>query len=92
MMSASFLATGVYNLESSRFRSAPLDERSEGWTEQWGANDLADSSFWNIDKESISLLLATPHPQLPIVLTQYRPVSKGRASATENIKDIFSYQ
>jgi glutathione S-transferase len=70
----SFLATGVYNLDSSRFRAAPLDKRTEGWTEAWGATDLgADASFWKLDDESVSMLLATPHPQLPLVLTQFRP-------------------
>ena len=36
IQSPAFLASGVYNLESSRFRCAPLDSRQEGWTEKWG--------------------------------------------------------
>lgn len=70
---ASLLATGVYNLDSSRFRSAPLDKRKEAWTESWGDPKRKNETSWKIDEESISLLLATPHPQLPLILTQYRP-------------------
>lgn len=89
----SVFATGIYNLDSSRFQRGSLDTRSEGWTETWGANEntgvdgesikrVAASAageaktkarYWEIEDSSISLLLATPHPQLPIVLTQHRP-------------------
>ena len=31
IITPAFLATGVYNLDSSRFRAAPLDTRTEGW-------------------------------------------------------------
>jgi hypothetical protein len=69
-----FLATGVYNLDSSRFNRAPLDTRKEGWTEAWGADEKQeDDDFWNLDEQAIQLLLATPHPQIPLILTQFRP-------------------
>ena len=72
---ASFLGTGVYNLDSSRFGKAQLDERQEGWTESWGDQDLDEtsSSHWKLDEEAVSSLLTTKHPQLAIVLMQFRP-------------------
>lgn len=75
----SWLATVIYNLDSARFQKAKLDTRVEGWTESWGNDDEEDDEAKNsptrdtIDNRSVSLLLSTPHPQLPIVLTQYRP-------------------
>lgn len=69
-----FLATGFYNVDSSRFRAAPLDTRTEGWTEEWGTKEKKeDSPLWNLDDESISMLLATGYPQVPVVLSQFRP-------------------
>lgn len=71
-----FLATGVYNLDGSRFDRAPLDTRKEGWTEAWGCDDgkKQNDSVWNtVDEQAIQMLLATPHPQIPLVLTQFRP-------------------
>jgi hypothetical protein len=75
IITPAFLASGVYNLESSRFRGAPLDTREEGWTEKWGgAEGLPnDSSLWSLDEEAITLLLATQHPQMPPILSQFRP-------------------
>jgi hypothetical protein len=69
----SFVATGVSNLDSSRFRNAPLDTRKEGWTEAWGDPKKAEDPDWKLDDESVAKLLSTPHPQLPITLVQYRP-------------------
>jgi hypothetical protein len=94
-----FIATGVCNYDSSRFRDAPLDSRKLGWTETWGKDimdnqpqyDSSKSSSshsnsnntqqqqqhkddcWNVDDASISDMLATKHPQVPITLFQYRP-------------------
>jgi hypothetical protein len=78
MYLSSSMASGIYNLESSRFNAAPRDTRKEGWTEAWGADekDLPDDAItrYQLDNESIaSSLLATPHPQLPLLLTQFRP-------------------
>lgn len=69
------MATGIYNLDSSRFQAAPRDTRKEGWTEAWGAEekDLQDSTRYQLDFESIASLLATPYPQVPLILTQFRP-------------------
>lgn len=92
----SWLATGIYNLDSKRFQKASLNTRVEGWTETWGnkeeneevTNDeettsneavdvtearKSDTIGTEIDDRSVSILLSTPHPQLPIVLTQHRP-------------------
>jgi hypothetical protein len=88
----SVFATGIYNLDSSRFQTASLDTRTEGWTESWGGRDdvgVADATktgasageekqntkpnYWEVEDISIGHLLTTPHPQLPIVLTQHRP-------------------
>jgi len=33
----SWIATGIYNLDSQRFQKASLDTRSEGWTETWSS-------------------------------------------------------
>ncbi|CAJ1960935.1 unnamed protein product [Cylindrotheca closterium] len=71
-----FLAKNVYNLYSDRFCAAPLDTREEGWTEAWGSKEVQDSSsskHWQYDEKSIELMLATPYPQIPLVLTQFRP-------------------
>ena len=85
----SWIAAGIYNLDSKRFQKASLDTRSEGWTEKWGnqrkglSNEEAKTSDENgkpkneremeIDDESLSQLLSTPYPQAEIVLTQHRP-------------------
>ncbi|VEU43010.1 unnamed protein product [Pseudo-nitzschia multistriata] len=84
----SWIARGIYNLDSQRFQKASLDTRTEGWTETWGnhgegksseesrseADGIPDGETTNeIDKQSISLQLATPYPQLEIMLTQHRP-------------------
>ncbi|KAL3940263.1 MAG: hypothetical protein SGARI_001043 [Bacillariaceae sp.] len=37
----STVANGFYNLDSTRFQKATLDERSEGWTETWGGKQEA---------------------------------------------------
>ncbi len=69
------MATGIYNLDSTRFNAAPRDTRSEGWTEEWGTDkkELPDSHRYMIDDESIATILATPHPHVPLILTQFRP-------------------
>ena len=91
----SWLATGIYNLDSKRFQKASLNTRVEGWTETWGNKEeneevtneeetttsdadvktksKSDTIGTEIDDRSVSILLSTPHPQLPIVLTQHRP-------------------
>lgn len=85
----SFLSTGLYNFDSSRFQKPSLEERVEGWTETWGAkasddgdhndNDEDDDrtakrrrSCWEQENDDVELLLATSHPQYPIILTQFR--------------------
>ncbi|KAL3938956.1 MAG: hypothetical protein SGBAC_006238 [Bacillariaceae sp.] len=68
-----FLAKNVFNLYSDRFCAAPLDTREEGWTEAWGSKEDLDKSHWQYDDKSIEFMLATPYPQLPVVLTQFRP-------------------
>ena len=70
-----FLAKNFYNLYSDRFCAAPLDRREEGWTEAWGSKEVRDSSSscWQYDEKSIEFMLATPYPQIPLVLTQFRP-------------------
>lgn len=76
LLPGSFFASGIYNLDSTRSTAAPLDTRREGWTEAWGAKvqDLRCSQeHFEIDAEAIASLLATPHPQLPLILTQFRP-------------------
>jgi hypothetical protein len=35
----SMIANVFYNMDSQRFRKAPLDSRSEGWTEAWGGKE-----------------------------------------------------
>jgi hypothetical protein len=96
----SFIASGVCNHDSSRFRDAPLDSRKLGWTETWGEeedkmdnapqqhDDYSSKSSnnnhtqqpqqqkhvcWKVDEDSISDMLATKHPQVPITLFQYHP-------------------
>ena len=82
----SWIATGIYNLDSRRFQKANLDRRSEGWTETWGVkrNDTFDeekptaevNSVMNnerLDDETISQLLSARYPQVQITLTQFRP-------------------
>jgi len=85
----SWIAGGIYNLDSQRFKKASLDTRNEGWTETWGnkkngtpseatTNYEENSKLKNeikieIDDESLSQLLSTPYPQVEIVLTQHRP-------------------
>uniref|UniRef100_A0A7S4EIV7 Uncharacterized protein n=1 Tax=Pseudo-nitzschia australis TaxID=44445 RepID=A0A7S4EIV7_9STRA len=84
----SWIAGGIYNLDSHRFQKASLDTRTEGWTETWGnqgdeksdeettceAHERPEKEIMKqIDDKSLSLLLSTPHPQLEIVLTQHRP-------------------
>eukprot|EP00536_Pseudo-nitzschia_multiseries_P018450 jgi/Psemu1/299683/fgenesh1_pm.2544_\ len=83
----SWIAGGIYNLESQRFQKASLDTRTEGWTETWGNQAKRNSEETkceafgmpeneitkHVDDRSISLLLSTHHPQLEIVLTQHRP-------------------
>lgn len=68
-------ASGIFNFQSSRFNGAPRDKRTEGWTEAWGSQekDIKESSNWTLDDEAIGDQLATPHPQLPIVIAQFRP-------------------
>eukprot|EP00980_Cylindrotheca_fusiformis_P004591 scaffold982_cov139-Cylindrotheca_fusiformis.AAC.4 len=80
IVTPAFLATGVFNLDSSRFDRAPLDTRKEGWTETWGSDDDDEDEGDNtrsivsyIDEQAIQMILATPHPQIPLVLTQFRP-------------------
>ena len=73
------IATWISNLDSSRFRNAALDKRKAGWTETWGDSSPSTSDGneagknWNVDEDSISNMLATNHPQLPITLVQFRP-------------------
>jgi hypothetical protein len=83
----SWVAAGIYNLDSQRFRKASLDTRSEGWTETWGnkrygtTNEETNTSSeenghernLEIDEEALSQLLSSPYPQVEIVLTQHRP-------------------
>jgi Glutathione S-transferase, C-terminal domain len=83
----SLIATGMYNFDSKRFQKASLETRVEGWTETWGSSannndgddidnvddDFTNSGCWEKEKEDLKLLLATSHPQQPIVLTQFRP-------------------
>ena len=89
----SAFATAIYNLDSTRFHKASLDNRTEGWTETWGENHCTRDgetiekvtstngkekqnmkpACWEAESNSVSLPLATPHPQLPLVLTQHRP-------------------
>jgi len=85
----SWVSSGIFNLDSKRFRRASLDTRSEGWTETWGgkAQGLSDAESttsdgnckpedqgkFDIDDEFISQLFSTPYPQTEIVLAQYRP-------------------
>lgn len=85
----SWIASGIYNLDSRRFRKASLDRRSEGWTETWENkrhgtsyketktseenNKLENERKMEIDDESISQVLSTPYPQVEIVLTQHQP-------------------
>lgn len=76
LLPGSLVASGIYNLDSTRCNAAPRDTRNEGWTEAWGGidqKDLPNSHHFDLDDESIALLLATPHPQLPLILTQFRP-------------------
>jgi len=85
----SWIATGIFNLNSQRFQKASLDTRSEGWTESWGNKTDESSSQEStsskqemksedertkkVDDESISQILSTPYPNVEIVLTQHRP-------------------
>ena len=75
LLPGSFLATSLYNLDSARNSAAPRDTRKEGWTEAWGADneEVEDPSRYVLDVEAIESLLATPYPQIPLVLTQFRP-------------------
>lgn len=75
LLVGSYLATGIFNLDSSRFVAAPRDTRSEGWTEAWGANEseVQDPTHWQLDEGAVSSILATEYPQLPLVLSQFRP-------------------
>lgn len=79
----SWIASGIYNLDSQRFQKASLDTRTEGWTETWGekqdgsgddeTRNLKSARKLHIDDESVSQLLSTPYPKVEIVLTQHRP-------------------
>ena len=85
----SWIASGIYNLDSQRFRKASLDTRSEGWTETWGnkrngpcdketvtSEECGNPKFGRkgeVDDESLSQILSTPYPTVEIVLTQHRP-------------------
>ncbi len=85
----SWIASGIFNLNSQRFQKASLDTRSEGWTESWGNKTDESSSQESasskeemksegerrkqVDDESISQILSTPYPNVEIVLTQHRP-------------------
>ena len=75
LLPGSFLAAGLYNLESTRNSAAPRDTRKEGWTEAWGADqeEVEEPSRYALDVKAIASLLATPYPQIPLVLTQFRP-------------------
>ena len=85
----SWIASGIFNLNSQRFQKASLDTRSEGWTESWGNKRdgssrqetvtseengrLKNEETAEVDDESISQILSTPYPKVEIVLTQHRP-------------------
>lgn len=74
----SWIASGIYNLDSQRFQKASLDTRAEGWTETWGDKrnrsgddeniaveeneKLRSDTKLHIDEESVSQLLSTPYP------------------------------
>ena len=81
LLTQTSIANWISNLDSSRFKNASLDKREAGWTETWGGVDTsntsdettASSEDWKVDDETISNMLATNHPQLPITLVQYRP-------------------
>jgi hypothetical protein len=75
LLPGSYLATGIYNLDSARNSAAPRDTRKAGWTEAWGADqdEVEEPSRYALDTEAIASLLATPYPQIPLVLTQFRP-------------------
>jgi len=51
----SSLATGIYNLDSSRRRNASLEKRREGWTEQWGeeAEDAKEKHAWSYENDEV---------------------------------------
>eukprot|EP00934_Nitzschia_sp_Nitz4_P006476 Nitzschia sp. Nitz4//scaffold8_size234185//101370//102752//NITZ4_001257-RA/size234185-processed-gene-0.112-mRNA-1//1//CDS//3329559806//6466//frame0 len=68
-----YVATAVYNLDSKRFGSAPRDSRKEGWTETWGSTEQSSEGSSSMDDDAIPLMLATNHPQLPLVIEQFRP-------------------
>lgn len=75
ILAQSFVANGIFNLDSKRFASPTLDHRKRGWTEAWGvedtnlsSDDLATKEYHDhlesLDNDAISsTLLATPYPQ-----------------------------
>ena len=73
VIAQSLVAGGICNLASTRFRDVPLDKREEGWTEAWSDKTKDDDPNWKIDDDSISIMLSTTHPQLPLSLVQFRP-------------------
>ena len=54
----STIATGIYNIDSSRCRNPSLEKRREGWTEVWGQQDVevedAKERPWLHEEEVIS--------------------------------------
>ena len=71
VIAQSFVAGGICNLASTRFRDVPLDKREEGWTEAWSDKTKDDDPNWKIDDDSISIMLSTTHPQLQRHLPLY---------------------
>ena len=52
----STIATGIYNIDSSRCRNPSLEKRREGWTEVWGQQNVEDAKErpWLHEEEVIS--------------------------------------
>jgi hypothetical protein len=77
ILAQSFVANGIFNLDSKRFASPTLDQRKRGWTESWGviieegdADNYSSSMkeyherLESLDNTAISTtLLSTPYPQ-----------------------------
>lgn len=51
----SSIATGIYNLDSSRRRNASLDKRKEGWTETFGNADDSqqEEDAWSYENDEV---------------------------------------
>jgi len=51
----SSIATGIYNLNSSRRLNPSLDTRREGWTEVWGEErqETGERDAWSFEEEEV---------------------------------------